>query len=52
VVESALAESVAEMVDPCAGPDPRPGLAKLGAVGLVLHPRRDNAEAVEAVAAW
>jgi NAD+ kinase len=26
--------------------------AKLGAVGVVLHPRRDNAQAVEAIAAW
>ena len=52
MVEGALAESVAEMVDPCAGTDAQPGAAKLGAVGLVLHPRRDNAEAVEAVAAW
>jgi NAD+ kinase len=25
---------------------------KLGAVGVVLHPRRDNAQAVEAIAAW
>jgi NAD+ kinase len=25
---------------------------KLGAVGVVLHPRRDNAEAVETIAAW
>src|SRR5882757_6047134 len=40
------------MVDPCAGTDLQPGPAKLGAVGLVLHPRRDNAEAVEAVAEW
>jgi NAD+ kinase len=26
--------------------------AKLGAVGVVLHPRRDNAQAVGAIAAW
>jgi NAD+ kinase len=39
------------LADPC--PEPAPPVQRaLTAVGVVLHPRRDSAEAVEAIAAW
>jgi len=50
VGEGALTESAVGADTGAVTPGPEP--AELSAVGVVLHPRRDNFEAVEAIAAW
>lgn len=51
VGDGAVAESVGQE-DPCAESGMESEPTTISAVGVVLHPRRDNAQAVEAIAAW